>query len=81
MHTIISCDVQIMTCFAKKKVHYQWFGVPSLCAYVRVCVRVCGGVVVAFSWLAQILGECSTIHSPPALFFFFFLKWRLARAR
>ena len=24
-------------------------------------------------------GECSTIHSPPALFFFCFLKWRLAR--
>ena len=36
-------------------------------------------VVVAFSSLARILGECSTIHSPPALFFFFF-KWRLARA-
>ena len=25
---------------------------------------------VAFSWLARILGECSTIHSLPALFFF-----------
>ena len=41
-------------------------------------------VVVAFSSLARILGECSTIHSPPALlsffFFFFFGKWRLARA-
>ena len=36
-------------------------------------------VVVAFSSRARILGECSTIHSPPALFFFFF-KWRLARA-
>ena len=28
-------------------------------------------VVVAFSSRARILGECSTIHSPPALFFFF----------
>ena len=36
-------------------------------------------VVVAFSSLARILGECSTLHSPPALFFFF-LKLRLARA-
>ena len=26
--------------------------------------------VVAFSSLARIFGECSTIHSPPALFFF-----------
>ena len=29
------------------------------------------GVVVAFSSLAKILGKCSTIHFPPALFFFF----------
>ena len=28
-------------------------------------------VVVAFSSLASILGECSTIHSVPAPFFFF----------
>ena len=28
-------------------------------------------VVVAFSSLARNLGECSTIHSPPAFFFFF----------
>ena len=35
-------------------------------------------MVVAFSSRARILGECSTIHSPPALFLF--LKWRLARA-
>ena len=35
--------------------------------------------VLAFSSLARILGECSTIHSLPALFFFFF-KWRLAHA-
>ena len=27
-------------------------------------------VVVAFSSRARILGECSTIHSPPALLFF-----------
>ena len=35
-------------------------------------------VLVAFSSRARILGECLTIHSPPA-FFFFFLKWRLGR--
>ena len=29
-------------------------------------------VVVAFSSLARIRGECSIIHIPPALFFFFF---------
>ena len=39
MHTIISCDVQIMTCFAKKKVRYQWFDFVSLCVCVCVCVR------------------------------------------
>ena len=31
-------------------------------------------VVVAFSSRVRILGECSTIHSPPALVFFFFFK-------
>ena len=31
-------------------------------------------VVVAFSSLARILGKCLIIHSPPALFFFFFLS-------
>ena len=35
-------------------------------------------VVVALSSLARIGGECLTIHSPPALFFFF--KWRLVCA-
>ena len=36
--------------------------------------------VVALSVLGRILGECSTIHSPPALLFVFVcLKWRLAR--
>ena len=34
--------------------------------------------VMAFSSLARSLEEGSTIHSPPAIFFF--LKWRLARA-
>ena len=29
-------------------------------------------VVVAFPSLVRILGESSTIHSPPTLFFFFF---------
>ena len=43
-------------------------------------------LVVAFSSLARILGECSTIYSAPALFFFLcvcvcvFFKWRLASA-
>ena len=52
--------------------------------------RLCGNLslvkgekssdVLASSLLAKIWGECcSTIHSPPALFFFFFWKWRLAR--
>ena len=36
-------------------------------------------VVVAFSLWVRILGECSTIHSTPVPFSFFF-KWRLARA-
>ena len=34
----------------------------------------CGDLVVAFSSLARILGECSTIHSLPTLFFFFFFE-------
>ena len=34
-------------------------------------------VVVAFFLRSRILGQCSTIHSPPA---FFFLKWRLAHS-
>ena len=34
-------------------------------------------VVVAFSSLARILGECSTIHSS-TVFFCFVFKWRLA---
>ena len=37
-------------------------------------------VVVAFSSCARILGNRSTIHSSPTVFFVFFLKWRLARA-
>ena len=35
-------------------------------------------VVVAFSSLARIWAECSTIHSPPVLFFFFFSGDQLA---
>ena len=31
-------------------------------------------VVVALSSLARFWGECPTIHSPPALFFLFFLS-------
>ena len=38
--------------------------------------RQCGvGGGGGFFLACEILGECSTIHSPPA-FFFFFLKWR-----
>ena len=39
-------------------------------------------VVVAYSSLARVMGECLSIHSVPALFssfFLFFLKWRLVR--
>ena len=36
-------------------------------------------LVVAFSSLARISEECSTIHSPPTVFLFCFLKWRLTR--
>ena len=43
-------------------------------------IHYCSGGVVASSLHARILGECSTIHSPPALFFLFFLKWWLAHA-
>ena len=35
--------------------------------------RFCCIVAVAFSSLARIMGECMTIHSPPAFFLFFFL--------
>ena len=44
-------------------------GVQSLC-----CNTVCdkNNVVVASSSFAKILRECSTIHSPPVLFFFSF---------
>ena len=40
----------------------------------RPATRETDGVVavVAFSWLARIWGKCSTIYSPPTLFFFFF---------
>ena len=37
-------------------------------------------LVATFSLHVRILGECLTIHSPPALFSFLFLKWRLAYA-
>ena len=37
-----------------------------------VVVVVAVAVVAAFSSLARILGECSTSHSPPALFVLFF---------
>ena len=45
-----------------------------------VVVVVVVVVMVAFSLLARIWEECSIIHSRRALFFLFFLKWRLARA-
>ena len=59
---------------------------PPLSVYL--CVYLCSvsqslSSRRPLSSLARISGECSTIHSPPALFFFiffFFLKWGLARA-
>ena len=57
----------------------KWFHLQAS----RGCKYLCNGsgvvVVVAFSLLARILGECSTIYSLPALFFFFY-KLRLACA-
>ena len=52
---------------------YQWLHEGHLKSGWNPLVRVV--VMVAFSSLVMILGICSTIHSPPALFF---LKWRLA---
>ena len=44
---------------------------PFYSVLVSVSVLVAlSTVVVDFSSLARILGECSTIHFPPALFFF-----------
>ena len=48
---------------------------PMCCTLTRQSALAV--VVVAFSSLARIWGECSTIHPPPRFFFF---KWRLARA-
>ena len=52
----------------------SWF--KSNCRIVRITVNMCsimfGG---GFSSCVRILGECSTVHSPPAL-----LKWKLACA-
>ena len=50
---------------------YQWTG----CMYLHTHLHPGGGFFLA----CKDLGKCSTIHSPPALFFFFFLKCRLAR--
>ena len=55
---------------------------PRLFRVFSSCTHL---VALAFSTPARILGECSIIHSPPALFSFpyfsfFLLKWRLARA-
>ena len=45
-----------------------------------ICIRHLVVVVVAFSSLERILGECLTIHFPPALFVCLFVKTRLACA-
>ena len=45
------------------------FKISRQCECRVVCAKL---MVLAFSSLARILGECSTIHSLPALFFFFF---------
>ena len=60
-----SAEVSLFSNVSRQLLH------STFCAY---------SVVVAFSSRARLLGECSTVHSPPALFFFFFLKWRLAHA-
>ena len=54
----------------------QAYQLTSLHRLAR-CFSIITVVMVAFSSRAKIWGECSTIHSPPALFF---LKWRLARS-
>ena len=51
----------------------------SILYQIEGSICTLGGSVVAHSSLARILGECATIRSPPALFFF--LKRRLARAQ
>ena len=45
----------------------------ELCMYFSFCSWLFLNVVVAFSSLARILGECSTIHSRPRFFYFYFL--------
>ena len=40
-----------------------------------VTSSVCGGGG-GFSSCARVLGECSTVNSPPAPVLFFFLKWK-----
>ena len=56
----------------RKTLNVAQYNAPQ-CSAVYSCT-----LVVAFSSRARVLGECSTVHSLPALFFF--LKWRLARA-
>ena len=70
----------IQSTISSDRNHYQKFF--SRCVVVVVCVFFFFGVFFFFSPLARILGEFSTIHSPLALFkfFFFISKWRLARA-
>ena len=53
----------------KTRQHY------ALPVQIMVVVLV---VVVAFSSPAKILGEWSTIHFPPALFFFFFFQVKIS---
>ena len=49
-------------------------GFENTC-YVRYAFALIAGIaVVAFSSRAKILRECSTIHSPPALFFVVLFK-------
>ena len=58
---------------AGKLVHYHPLSLflPESAPSLQPSERGCITEVVASSSLAWIMGECSTIHSPPALFFFF----------
>ena len=63
----------LLVCLACVCVVHVMVVVVVVVEVVEVVVVVVVAVVVgvAFSSRARILGECSTIHSPPVLFFFF----------
>ena len=65
-----------------KHFHYAAMTTALWCASLRSehhhAVTMWEWMVVAFSLLERILVECLTIHSPPVLVLYFFLKWRSA---